>query len=427
MISKIQTVFAGILIFGLFLSSPGIAMQPADSTKVLVVATIHGNHESNKNYTYTDILKILSTFQPDAICVEIPESYFRKSSYLKEMMLATIYGTEHSAKVYPIDWWPPVDNRAARDKYVKTEEYKLKEKQYYELEKSNEIMQDFYKKYGSLDSVWNENKQGYQFFNGEEYNDYIREMYAINMAVFGDGPMNLSYQTRNSKMLELINIAVAENNNKRIIILTGAEHKHYFDIELAKRTDLKLLKLKDILPLREEKPSKNITDFIEKNLARNYYDVTDKQAIDMMYDGALISLLHGEGMDDDPDIIPKENVRKAIPILHQWEAENPKSAYLEFNYAWVEFLQGNYKKSIVKLKAIENRLDEIPEGSQWFVKAFYFRNLGFCYDMLGMRGEAVQSYKAGVEMCKKLGTKDWYIKSVYKNYIEIPYEGKKLK
>jgi hypothetical protein len=44
-----------------------------------------------------------------------------------------------------------------------------------------------------------------------------------------------------------------------------------------------------------------------------------------------------------------------------------------------------------------------------------------------MRQEAVQSYNAGVEICKKLGAKDRYIKSVYKNYIEVPFDGKKRK
>lgn len=414
------------LIYGHGIYASGHQNNISDSTKVLVIGTIHGNHETNNNYSYQDLLNILTTFHPDAICVEIPPNYFRKESYLKEMMMAAIFGIEHSIKVYPIDWWSSGDDRAYRKEYEKTEEYKLKEKQYYELEKSNEIMQNFYKKYGSLDSLWNENKQGYKFFNGEEYNDYIREMYKINMAVFGDGPMNLYYQTRNNKMLELINNAVAENKNKRIIVLTGAEHKHYFDIELTKRTDLELIKFKDILPLKEEKPSKNITDFIEKNLARNYYDVSDsKENIDMMYQGALISLIHGLGMDNDPSIIPDTNIQQAKVILDEWKSDYPNSAYLQFEIAWVEFLDGNYKESAAILETIASRLDEIPEGSQWFIKTFYYRNLGFCYDMLGEREKAINCYNDGIAMCKELGLKESYVKSTYKNYLVEPYKGKK--
>jgi hypothetical protein len=426
-VKSILFAFIFIIVTGLVYSkgilASGHQITIPDSTKVLVIGTIHGNHESNKNYSYQDLLNILTTFQPDAICVEIPPNYFRKESYLKEMMMAAIYGIENSIKVYPIDWWPSGDDRAYISEYEKTEEYKLKEKQYCELEKSNEIMQSFYKKYGSLDSLWNENKLGYQFFNGEEYNDYIREMYKINVAVFGDGPMNLSYKTRNNKMLELINNAVTENKNKRIIVLTGAEHKHYFDIELTKRTDLKLIKLKDILPLREEEPGKNIKDFIEKNLARDYYEVTDsKDNIDMMYQGAIISLVHGPGMDHDPSIIPDSNIRQTKVILEEWKSDYPNSAYLQFEIAWVEFLDGNYKQSAATLEAIASRLDEIPESSQWFIKTFYYRNLGFCYDILGEREKAINSYKDGIAMCKKLGNKESYIKFTYKNYIEEPFK-----
>ncbi len=77
----------------------------SEKTKVLVIGTIHGNHSTNPNYTYQDLLNVLDAFDPDAICVEIPPSYFRKRSYLKEMMLASIYGFENNKKVYPIDWW----------------------------------------------------------------------------------------------------------------------------------------------------------------------------------------------------------------------------------------------------------------------------------------------------------------------------------
>lgn len=398
----------------------------SDSTKVLVIGTIHGNHETSKNYSYQDLYNILITFHPDAICVEIPPDYFRKVSYLKEMMMAAIYGTENSIKVYPIDWWPSGDSRASRKEYEKTEEYKIKEKQYDELEKSSIIMQNFNKKYGSLDSLWKENKEGYRFFNGDEYNDYIREMYAINIAVFGDGPMNLSYITRNDKMLELINNAVAENKNKRIVILTGAEHKHYFDIELSKRTDLKLVALKDILPLKEEKPGKNITDFIEKNLARNYYNVSgSKENIDMMYQGAVISLIHGPGMDHDPSIIPDANIGKAKAILKEWKSDYPNSAYLQFETAWIEFLEGNYKQSAAILESIASRLDEVPQNSQWFIKTFYYRNLGFCYDALGEREKAINCYNDGIEMSKKLGFQDNYVKMTFMSYLEEPYKAKK--
>lgn len=428
LLSTVRLAFMSLLTTGLMFSAECFANQPfPDSTKVLVVGTIHGNHDANPNYTYQDLLNIMTTYQPDAICVEIPESYFRKRSYLKEMMLATMYGINHSIKVYPIDWWAPGDDRAKYNEYIKTEEYKIKEKEYYELEKADSTMQNFYSKYESLQKVWNGNQKSYTFFNGNEYNNYISEMYAINIKVFGDGPMNLSYETRNKKMLEFIDAAIADNKGKKIIVLTGAEHKHYFDDKLSERTDIQLITFNNILPLKEGTPENNLIDFIGKNLAKGYYEVTDSESIDMMYQGSLISLTHGLGMDSDPSIIPIENVKQAEDIISQWKIENPKSAYLCFEAAWTDFLKGNYEGSVAQLKKIEKKLDEIPESMRWFVKTFYYRNLGFCYDMLGKREIAVESYNAGIEMCKNLGSKESSIKSVYKDYVNVPYDGKKQK
>ncbi len=392
-----------------------------DKTQILVIGTIHGNHEKNLNYTYQDIVNILGAYNPEAICVEIPPSYFRKRSYLKEMMIASIYGFENNKKVYPIDWWSSGNDRSKQLEFRKTEEYKIKEKQVSKMVKANTIMQNFKIKYGSLNSIWRKNEKGYSFFNGKEYNDYVREMYGISMAVYGDGFMNLHYETRNGKMMELIDSAIVENKGKRIIILAGAEHKHYFDIALSKREDLNVLDFKEILPLKESQTSKNLTEFIEKNLAKGYYDVSDSSSIDIMYHGALIPLIHGLGMDDDPNIIPIENIGKAKSVIAEWTSYNPNSVYLQFEKGWIEFLEKDYNTAISTLQTISNRLDEIPQNEQWFVKTFYYRNLGFCYDMIGQREKAIQSYEQCKDMCNELNINKNYAKTIYKNYDKEPY------
>ncbi|MCK9220943.1 MAG: DUF5694 domain-containing protein [Bacteroidales bacterium] len=431
LIVNIKLSLIVLILVGLNCGAESIAatnkILSTDTTKVLVVGTIHGNHEANKFYSYQDVVNILATYKPDAICVEIPQSYFRSRSYLKEMVLATIYGTEKSIPVYPIDWWSPGNDRAINREYVKTAEYKEKEKQYYALEKTDSIMQRFYAKYESLEKVWNSNQKGSDFFNGEEYNSYIREMYSINMKVFGDGPMNLHYLTRNNHMLSLIDSVITKNRGKRVIVLTGAEHKHFFDDALSARIDLKVVNFQDILPLKHDPADKTITDYIERDMARNYYEAGSSDGVDLMYQGVLISLTHGLGMDDDPSIIPSENITKAEEIVKEWKAEKPKSAYLIFEIGWINFLKGDYKNAIKVLKVISNRLNEIPESKQWFVKPYYFRNLAFCYDMIGKHDEAVKNYNSGIEACKDLKMSDSYIKSTFKNYIEDPYNGQKRK
>ncbi len=394
-----------------------------NKTQVLIVGTIHGSHASNPNYTNQDIVNILGTYNPDVICVEIPSSYFRKRSYLKEMMIASIYGFENNKKVYPIDWWTSGD-RKEQKKFKESEEYKTKKKRLEDLVKADTIMQNFKQKYGSWGNIWKENNKGYVFYNGKECNNFVKRMYKISMSVYGDSFMNLHYESRNSKMLELIDSAIMKNKGKRIIVLTGCEHKHYFDIALSKIKNIKVIDFESILPLKKVQISPNINNFIERNLAKGYYDTADSYAIDIMYHGALTPLIHGLGMDGNPTIIPIENIKKAKPILQEWEQENSKSVYLQFEKAWVEFLEKDYQKAITTLQSISEKLDEIPQNQQWFVKTFYYRNLGFCYDLTRQRGKAVIAYKKCKEICKELNINENFAKNIYKKYELIPYEKK---
>ena len=100
----------------------------------MVVGTIHQRHQTNENYSYADVVHILATYDPDLICVEIRPKDFRREPYLKEMMLATVWGLSHGKKVAPIDWWDDAPNdREIREKLVKQPEYVEKEKQYQRL------------------------------------------------------------------------------------------------------------------------------------------------------------------------------------------------------------------------------------------------------------------------------------------------------
>ena len=415
-------IFPLLLAAGFLFADEGRAQR---KTEVLVVGTIHEGHESNPNYSDQDLVNILGTYAPDAVCVEIPPSYFRKRSYLTEMMIASIYGLDHHLKVYPIDWWDTSsDARAQRREYMQTADYKRKEKTADSLVNANAVMQTFIKKYGSMDSIWKNNRMDYRFFNGKDYNDYIREMYTIAVDVYGDGCMNLHSEQRNARMMELINQAIAENRGKRVIVLTGAEHKYYFDIALSKQKGIKLVHLEDILPLKETSQTENMTAFIEKGLARGYYDAADSSAVDAMYGEALVPLIHGMGMDEDPTLIPAENIEKALPIVEEWEKRHPRSVSLQFEQSWIKFLQKDYSDAIGIAKRIAHRLNEIPKESQWFVKTFYWRNLGFCYDMVGQREQAVKAYRECKNTCKELNLNEHFAKGIYKNFENEPYAGK---
>jgi tetratricopeptide (TPR) repeat protein len=310
-----------------------------------------------------------------------------------------MYGFEYNKKVYPIDWWAKTD-REEKKRFLESEEYKNKEKRIKELVKADSVMQRFKRKYGGWNNVWRENNRGYEFYNGKECNEFVRQMYSISMLVYGDSFMNLNYESRNSKMLELIDSAILKNPGKRIVVFTGCEHKHYFDIKLSERDDLNVIDFANILPLKEIKESDNIKDFLEKSLAKNYYEASDSSAIDLMYHGALVPLIHGMGMDDDPDIISAEDIVKTEPIIDEWEKYNPNSVYLHFEKGWIQFLNRDYEKAIATLQSVSDKLNEVPQTDHWFVKTFYYRNLGFCYDLIGEREKAITCYKKCKAICR---------------------------
>ena len=65
--------------------------------------------------------------------------------------------------------------------------------------------------------------------------------------------------------------------------------------------------------------------------------MSDTSSIDVLYQNALVPLIHGIGMDDNPNIIPVENIRKAISVVAEWESQRSKSAVLQFEKAWIRF------------------------------------------------------------------------------------------
>ncbi|WP_439880360.1 hypothetical protein ACSX1A_14490 [Pontibacter sp. MBLB2868] len=55
-------------------------------TQVMLLATLHGIHKINPDYTYADVYDIIRQFNPDVIGVEIrPEDIGQDTSYLKQM------------------------------------------------------------------------------------------------------------------------------------------------------------------------------------------------------------------------------------------------------------------------------------------------------------------------------------------------------
>ncbi|MCL2246673.1 MAG: hypothetical protein FWC10_06130 [Lentimicrobiaceae bacterium] len=258
-----------------FIKVSEIKKKIAETTQVLVVGTIHESHETNPNYSYQDIINILGTYNPEVICVEIPPAIFRKELHLKEMVLASIYGFDHNIKVYPIGWQiNDRDIESEREAYMLTDDYITKEQIAKSLIQSNRVIHNFVDEYGDMKDILNENKMSYDFFNGWNYDNYFCESDKISISVFGNSCINYFSETRNAEMMKLINRVIKENKGKRIMILTGLEHKHYFDQVLSLQDNVYVLKLKMILPLKNIPATKNMAEYLEKNSPKGYYDNT---------------------------------------------------------------------------------------------------------------------------------------------------------
>ncbi|MGP1438714.1 MAG: tetratricopeptide repeat protein [Treponema sp.] len=176
------------------------------------------------------------------------------------------------------------------------------------------------------------------------------------------------------------------------------------------------------MPLKKAKKTKNLTAFMDRNIAKGYFFPLDGLTIDTMYINAITPLIHGSNMDVEPLIITKDNIKKANAIINEWKKENPTSVYLQFENAWVKFLKNDYNGSIKIANSILEHLDEVPVNMKMFVNVFYWRNLGFAYDMIGKRKEAINAYKECKKMCVRFNVNEENARQIYKNFENEPYK-----
>lgn len=408
----------------MFVPAMLVAMDQAKAPqiKALVVGTIHQRHEANESYTYADIIRILSAYDPDLICVEIRPQDFRKVPYLKEMMLATIWGLSHGKAVEPIDWWDDAQNvREVRDKLAKQPEYVEKEKQLEKLLAADEIMKGYEKRYGPADkeNAWSKNL-GYQFWNGKDYNEYYAEVYRLSMQVYGDSPFNLYYQSRNTRMMDLIRKAIGDHHSRRAIVLTGGEHKHFFDLEFSKDRAYESIDFESLLPLKKQPLEPAVVKFLEDDDDSPYYAHGFPEDVDANFGGKLVPIVHGPDMDIFPEKIPPKNIDRAAKVLLRWKAARPESDRQVFEGAWLDFLREDYGQAAQKYQGLARKAEE-GKILDPYLRFDSYLNLGRCYDLLGERKKALDCYARGEELIA--GT-PWERakKYIFQDYDKVPYK-----
>lgn len=385
---------------------------------VLVVGTIHGKHAVS-NYTYNVVLGILDTYKPDMICVEIrPEDFRNNVPYLREMTLATFYGDLNGIKVEPIDWYDDNNNdRTIRDSLSKTDHYAQLMAKEDSLLKNDSSIKEFNNKYG--ENIYNNNKLDLMFWNGEDYSNYNWSNYKISLDVYGDSPFNLHYITRNRNMLHLINNSISRNNPKRIIILTGAEHKRFFDDSLGVKQNVRLLSIEDILPLTKFDNTKLAADEIPSLYFQKKVSNEDKEEF---YSAEVLPLVHGSNMDFQPSLITENSINEYKYILDNWSREIPNSERLIYENGWYNFLANDYDKAIKLFNQYIEKLESSQQDKELpFDKGITYSVIGKCYDVLGNRSRALEYYnKAIPEFNRK--NKEWLCDYVITPYLKDPYK-----
>jgi len=422
-----------IIALVLWVGPAAVAEEPVaeEKTQVLVVGTIHNLHQGNANYPFESFVRILETFDPDVVCVEIRPEDFRRRAYLTEMMLASIWGLEAGRTVVPIDWWDSKNNaRDERDDYQQTGEYALKQDEVERLERQSDILRAFQRQHGKDKKIWKRAKKQYAtFWNGADFNDYVREGYRISLEVFGDSCVNLYYETRNSRMLHRIDGALASHAGERVIVLTGAEHKHYFDDALSARDDVTLIPFEAILPLQDAEPSVAITALLADGDAGPYFDMADPQVAAQHYQDRLITLMHGPDMDFDPNVVPEENVRQAAKLLEGWMWADPFSPALQFELGWLALHTGRYTEAIVHMEAALADIDALEETEEEARRKLMWcsahRTIGLCHDLLGNREEALGAYEQGIAVLERTtpdpSTFEWLRDASYAKVLKKPF------
>lgn len=373
--------------------------QAEPDVEVLVLGTVHQKHASSKLYDYRDVARIMEAFDPAVICVEIRPEDFRVKPYLEEMMMATLWGLAESRPVVPVDWWSDTPNdRVLREQMSHTRDFKRKSRKEERLEAQDPLLNTFRVRWG--EEFWNTDQDA-AFWNGPEYNDYVRRGYQISMQIWGDSPVNLHYQSRNEKMMARIEAALPTTGGK-VMVLTGSEHKHFFDDALARRPNTRVVHFQEVLPRPEAPLPTLVEEFLEARDIGPYFEDPSPAQIDPWFSRALVPLVHGPDMDKDPWIIPAANVVRARKVVDAWSQKGSTSAWLHFEQAWVLFLERKPADALPLLEALQTEATLLQDSRMGpFFAAILPLSLGRCLDLMGRREEAIAAYTRGQDALAK--------------------------
>ena len=204
----------------------------AQITQIDIVSTLHKNHLQNPNYTYEDVKKYLEDEKPDIIALEIRA----EDMNLSKEILAKRYPFEMYDNLYKIsnvsyigiDWYgddivgkPFPDNYFDNENSVKNVQMKMNKDADFSTKLS--VLKPLTAKKFELVKKLNihEMKNGMY--------DAINEVYYQQIELLcKNSPYEMVskfYETRDLRLAENTSEIIEQNLGKKIIVLTGADHR----------------------------------------------------------------------------------------------------------------------------------------------------------------------------------------------------------
>ncbi len=201
-------------------------------TDVTICATIHHLHKLNQHYSYDSLFSFIQLDNPDVIGVEIRENdmdssiNYLKHSYPFEMYTCiSKYGSQK--KMYGFDWLGKgIEGKPIPSDYWKTFWVKKEERQLF----SDSTMTETLHAFDMLDSLKTQialNSNIYQVNDGVYDSLNILYYNRIEKLLKNTRYNTISqfYRMRDKKIAENMIKIIHENKGKRILFLTGADHR----------------------------------------------------------------------------------------------------------------------------------------------------------------------------------------------------------
>lgn len=231
---KLKIFLASILLLGLW-RSPSFAQK----TELLILPTIHAGHKKNLSYNFEHLRTIIKNFKPDIIALEIrPEDLDRDTSYLHKFYnpeMVMFRNEFPEAKKVGIDYMgsdvvgKPLPESFLKDTIVEFGKFRLMNQK---LMRDTAIVKARVEK-GLPDLISKRSKMmgslgANQLMDGK-YDALTEEFTIAQTKILRNTPYQYydDFQVmRDQRIADNIKAIALKNKGKRILVLTGANHRN---------------------------------------------------------------------------------------------------------------------------------------------------------------------------------------------------------